>query len=661
MERWLQVVALTLVAFTIFAAETNAAPLDLKAANCAQVATLAPEQRARVRCGWLQVPENYAKPRGRQIQIAVAIVEPKSNKPTDPLVMLHGGPGGGDVDAYRYRLEEPLGARTLILFDQRGVQHSKPTLCPELGDAIFTASVRGLSPDAETADLVLAHKRCHDRLIADGVDLAKYNTDATVADMEALRIALGLERWKVYGISYGTAVGLAYLRDHADRIEALILDSVYALDSPPASNVVINMMQSLTNLSQACAANSACRDRFGDVEASFQEALAGLIREPLVVPSLDATADWTDAVRIGPSGFLAVIHQLLYDRDAYPLIPYVIDRVAARDGEVFALLVDQFHGRANAITHGQYAAVECYERFPFDSRDAYEQASAKWPPVRDHMTLIVRHFDICGNWSAKARAPMQMPGRATMPTLVLGASWDPITPAATSRRVAEELGAHYAELPFHGHGVRSDKTCGAPMIRAFLDQPDKAPDTACTRTKTPPAFATSIIRAPAVAREIAALAAHGNPAAAPTGVTLAGTLAFMIVSTLIWCFVGLTRTLRYGTAAWAGFWRRPGVPLGLAALTLSAALATFVWSFGTAASGSPLLLMIGLPASSLAPFIWPWAGVALLVWGAVTLLFGDEKADRPAAYAVHLWLVLVAGCGAALLFASLGLLIPDLI
>lgn len=660
MERWLRVVALTLAAFTIFAAETHAAPLKLSAADCRHVDTLTKEERARVRCGLLRVPEDYAKPRGRQIEIAVAVIEPKSNKPADPLVMLHGGPGGGDVDNYRYRFDEPLGARTLILFDQRGVQYSVPALCPELGDAIFTASVRGLSPDAETADLVLAHKRCHDRLIADGVDLTKYNTDATVADMEALRTALGFEKWKVYGISYGTAVGLAYLRDHADRIDALVLDSVYALDSPPASNVVPSMMASLGKLSAACTANAACRARFGDVEALFQKALADLVREPLTVPSLDATADWTEAVKISPSAFLAVIHQLLYDRDAYPLIPYVIDRVAARDGEVFALLVDQFRGRANSITHGQYAAVECYERFPFDSRDTYEQASAQWPLVRDHMTLIVRHFDICGNWSAKARAPMRMPKRTAVPTLVLGASWDPITPAETSKSVAEQLGAHYVELPFHGHGVRSDKTCGAPMIRAFLAQPANAPDAACTRQKQPPAFVTSIIRAPAVAREITALDTHDTPAAAPTGVILAGTLAFMIVSALTWSFVGLTRALRYGTQAWSGFWHRPGVPLGLAALTLSAALTTFAWSFA-AAAGSPLLLMIGLPGTSLSAFILPWTGIALLVWGALTLLFGAEKAQRPAAYAVHLWLVLAAGCVAALLFASFGLLIPDLI
>lgn len=658
MERWLAALALWTL---LLAAPAGAAPtLDTRAAFCPDIGALTPAERARVRCGFLRVPEDYAKPRGRMIDIMVAIVDPKVGKNVDPLVMIHGGPGGGDVDAYRHRLEEPLGARTLIIFDQRGVGRSKPALCPELGDALFAASVRGLTPDAETAELVLAHKRCHDALIAAGFDLTKYNTTTTVADMEALRAALGLEKWKVYGISYGAAVGLAYLRDHPDRITALVLDSVYALDAPGGSQIVVNMMASLKKLSHACAANAACRARFGDVEETFEQAVADLVREPLAVPSLGATAEWTEPVRISAPAFLTVAQQLLYDEGAYPLLPYVIDRVAARDGEVFALLVDQFRGRANSITHGQYAAVECFERFPFDSRDAYEVASAEWPLVRDQMTLIVRHFDICGNWSEKARAPMRMPGPTEVPTLVLGADWDPITPAATSKRVAGEIGAHFVELPFHGHGVRSDKGCGAPVIRAFLNDPSNAPDSSCTRRKSPPTFVTSVVRAPAVAQEIAALAAHGSPAAAPTGVALAGTLAFMLVSTLIWSFVGFTRALRYGSGAWSGFWTRPGVPLGLSGLALGSALAAFGWSFVTAAA-SPLLVLIGLPGSAAWSFAMPWAGVALLVWGALTLLFGAEKAERPTAYAVHLWLVLTAGVVAVMLLASFGLLVPDLI
>ena len=655
MTRWLLLAALALAP----AAAARAAP-SLSADKCPFVETLTPDERARVRCGHIHVPEDHAKPNGRKIELAVAVVEPKSNKTADPVVMLHGGPGGGEVDAYRFRLGEPLGPRTLVLFDQRGVGRSRPQFCPELGDAVFAASVRGLSPDAETAELVAAHRRCYDRLIAEGVDLTKYNTAATVADAEAIRTALGYPRWKVYGISYGTAVGLAYLRDRPQSIAALVLDSVYPLDAPGASQVLPNMMHALRQLSAECARQQACKERFGDVEALFNRALEDLARGPLDVPPLGATASWTEPVKISASAFLAVVHQLLYDRTAYAALPYLIDRVAARDGEVFALLVDQFHERANAITHGANAAVECYERLPFDSRDDYALASAEWPLARDRMTLIVRSFDICANWGVHAPAPMQMPGPTNVPALVLGATWDPITPTAYAKRAAEAIGAHYVELPFHGHGVRGDKACGAPMIRAFLDRPDRAPDSACTRQAKPPLFATSLIRAPAVARELTALAS--NPASAPTGMTLGGLIAFMLVSTLIWSFVGLTRALRYGVSAWAGFWTRPGVPLGLAALAFCATLGAFGWEImSAAATQSPILLMIGLPGSSLAAFALPWAAVALLAWGAFILLFGAEKADRPMAYAIHLWLVLAVGVFAVALLASFGLLIPDLI
>lgn len=622
MERFLRFVALAL--WSLLATATHAATQpDLAADRCPSVDALTPAEQARVRCGMLRVRENPANPKSRTIELAVAIVEPKSGKSIDPVVMIHGGPGGGEFKSYRFRLNEPLGPRTLVMFDQRGVGASRPSFCPELGDAVFQASARGLSADAETAELVLAHRRCHDQLIAEGVDLAHYNTDATVADLEAIRTALGFETWKVYGVSYGTAVGLAYVRDHPNRIKALVLDSVYALDAPAASDVVPKMMHSLAQLSAACARDAACKARFDSVEALFQRALEGVAREPLPVPPMGATAEWSDPVSVSAPAFLAVVQQLLYDASAYPILPYLIERIAARDGEAFALLVDSFRERANGITHGANAAVECYERFPFDSRDAFDMAAAPWPLVHDNMTLIVRNFDICANWSEKASEPMRMPGRTKVPTLVTAGSWDPITSASTSKRVAEELGAFYVELPFHGHGARGDKTCGQPIMRAFLDRPDRTPDASCTRRARPPAFTTSLLRAPRIAQEVAALVANPAPASAPAGVALAGALAFMTVSMLIWSFVGLTRAIRLGRPAWAGFWLRPGVPFGLAALALCAAFGAFMWSFLAAAdAASPITLMIGLPASVAPVFLLPATGAGLLVWGTVTLLRG---------------------------------------
>jgi hypothetical protein len=53
--------------------------------------------------------------------------------------------------------------------------------------------------------------------------------------------------------------------------------------------------------------------------------------------------------------------------------------------------------------------------------------------------------------------------------------------------------------------------------------------------------------------------------------------------------------------------------------------------------------------------------VICTVWGGCALLFGEEKADRPIAYAVHLWFVFVFAVTAIALIAALGLLIPDMI
>ena len=52
--------------------------------------------------------------------------------------------------------------------------------------------------------------QCRDRLRRDGVDFTAYSAGAVVGDAEQLRRALGIERWDLLGISYGTRVALAY-------------------------------------------------------------------------------------------------------------------------------------------------------------------------------------------------------------------------------------------------------------------------------------------------------------------------------------------------------------------------------------------------------------------------------------------------------------------
>jgi proline iminopeptidase len=101
-----------------------------------------------------------------------------------PAVYLHGGPGSGCQPGQR-RLFDPKKFRA-VLFDQRGAGRSQPA-------RIRTSNT--------TAHLI--------------------------ADMEAIRTALGIERWLVVGGSWGATLGLAYAERHPERVIGLVLRATF--------------------------------------------------------------------------------------------------------------------------------------------------------------------------------------------------------------------------------------------------------------------------------------------------------------------------------------------------------------------------------------------------------------------------------------------------
>ncbi len=105
-----------------------------------------------------------------------------------PAVVLHGGPGSGCSEWHR-RLFDPAVYRTVLL-DQRGCGRSRP---------------HASAPDT---------------------DLASNNTANLIADIEALREHLRIERWLVLGGSWGSTLALAYAEAHTERVTEMILFGV---------------------------------------------------------------------------------------------------------------------------------------------------------------------------------------------------------------------------------------------------------------------------------------------------------------------------------------------------------------------------------------------------------------------------------------------------
>jgi proline iminopeptidase len=117
--------------------------------------------------------------------------ETSGNPAGEPVVFLHGGPGSGCSDGHR-RLFDPAAYR-IVLFDQRNCGRSMPSA----GNP--------------------------------AVSLETNTTGHLVADIERLRRHLGIERWMVFGGSWGSALALAYAQEHPDRVGELILRGVFTL------------------------------------------------------------------------------------------------------------------------------------------------------------------------------------------------------------------------------------------------------------------------------------------------------------------------------------------------------------------------------------------------------------------------------------------------
>ena len=110
--------------------------------------------------------------------------EQSGNPDGQPVLFVHGGPGGG-TEGFQRQFFDPAAYR-IVLFDQRGAGKSRPY-----------------------------------------ASLEENTTWHLVADMERIREELGIDRWVVFGGSWGSTLGLAYAETHPERVRGLILRGIF--------------------------------------------------------------------------------------------------------------------------------------------------------------------------------------------------------------------------------------------------------------------------------------------------------------------------------------------------------------------------------------------------------------------------------------------------
>ncbi len=433
-----------------------------------------------VDCGYLEVLESRTALDGPTIELAVAILRTPNPSPApDPVVYLAGGPGGVALAEHWYWIQDvddwPLhpvfAERDLVLVDQRGSGYSRPSLA--CGD------------DESDED-------CHDRLVGQGIDLSAYSTPENAADVAALRLALGLESFNLFGSSYGTRLALAVVRDHPEGVRTITLDGVYPPNVVPAYEQYLdNSLSAVAELVALCAQQPECTRAYGDVG-------------DLLVAALEVVADDPDGP-IDHFDLFDLVFQGLYSMDLLVDLPLALSLVA--DGDVDgALELLEFdatgfrvvRGDPTQDSRGLFHSIECREEHAFTSVDTIEaQVDRLLADGVDELLVeaLVNAVTypltvICPGWESGVAADGEADAVASdVPALVVSGRFDPITPPRWGEIAARTLtNATFVTAGHLSHSTVFDDEHGCfPQI--FLDlltDPSTPPDSSCAAGLAPP-------------------------------------------------------------------------------------------------------------------------------------------------------------------------------
>ena len=436
-------------------------------------------------CGYLIVPENRARADTAFIRLHLAVFRNRSGAQNlDPVVKLSGGPGTSGLNLARYIFAQGADAildqRDFIIFDQRGVGYSRPRLdCPERQDATSVILGGRLTPEETQQAIVDAFHRCRERLIAEGIDLSAYNSAASAADLNDLRLALGYEKLNLYAVSYGTRLALTLMRDYPDAVRSAVLDSTYPLQVNLYTSLASNAERAFNVFFDRCAADPNCNGTYPDLRAVFYGLVDQLNTQPVWVSLL--TDSGKQNVKVDGGLLIDVLFTGLYNPTVTDSMPEMIYDIRQGKYGILRERLALYYQATGAL--GMQMAVQCAEEIPFNApEDAFLAAQNVQPQITAFFPASVQPlFQVCREWAASPPDPREnIPVSSDLPTLILAGEHDPITPPDWGRMVAQDLPhSYFHEFPDNGHWVTRSSRCALQMALAFWANPGVDPTSMC--------------------------------------------------------------------------------------------------------------------------------------------------------------------------------------
>jgi len=441
------------------------------------------EIRSKVKCGTLQVSENYSNDSGDKIDVNFAVLPAIDNSEYKaPLMFLAGGPGQAAVElatTLNRVFREIRKTRDIILVDQRGTGQSSALEC----DLEDEEDVYRVLPEDLNIDDV---KSCVSQFKG---DVSQYNSENAIRDFDAIRAALGHEKINIYGGSYGTRAGLVYLRMFPESLESAVLDSVGPIEVP------IGMFgqsgaRSFNLLIDNCKNSESCHKAFPNLAEEFQAVKARLARAPITLDIQHPRLGTPTQFVLDDTKFTGNLRFQLYGVEGRSMVPLVIHQAYLGNYQPLIGLIARTEGEQLVYT-GLLFNIVCNEDIPRVSAKMREtDAANNFDGAASHLAweLICPLFP-----QYRPSEDFYQPVTASVPTLILSGDLDPVTPPSNGDFPAKTLpNSKHIVVKNASHTVAMS-TCASDIIGEFLTSKDpKSLDESCLEDVPEETFMTSV-------------------------------------------------------------------------------------------------------------------------------------------------------------------------
>lgn len=446
----------------------TAAPAPHPIASRPEMAPCPQQEFGRSECGTVAVPESRGSSRTVLLDVMVLRSTGPDRAP-DPIFVLQGGPGQAatiQADFYARTFAALRQRRDIFLIDVRGTGASDSLHCP-------------VAPGSGRSNLLPldAVRACRER--HSGKNLASYTTRQIVADLEAVRARFGLPAVNLYGTSYGSRLGLEYMRLHPRSIRTATLSGVLPAQTDPPTDYGRFAQQTFEAYARLCAGIPACAGPHPDPSADLARAQAAVAR-----------AHSEGRTDLSPGLFGELVRMELYGPGRVARLFRVLREAAEGRFAFWEDRADRLLGvwSPDGLSLGMFLSVTCADFMPQVDQARVRRASAG---TFAGAFRADQQAAACREWPVPpSPRSLAAPVRSRVPTLLISGEFDPVTPPQWGLLAARSLPrSRTVVIRRNGHALGEGAQCAATMMGMLIETRDpRRIDASCAETMPIPDF-----------------------------------------------------------------------------------------------------------------------------------------------------------------------------